>query len=165
MKEKLEYLLGQSLHRTLILLSILLFISSCGLLGNQTNTPPASSTTQQQSNTSGDPKTTKVAVESLAEKKGSTLSDIEVLWQIPNQAVEGFVINYGFDQSKLDQHAKIATKDLEKYEDQKHGFVFRYIIGDVPLNKTVYVSISAFNGEKISRPSEVFPVNAEVLSK
>ena len=156
--------------RVLITSSLYLSLSACSLLSGNTPPTPEAVTTKPSETTSvptnaATPKTAKVTIESLAEKKSSTLSDIEILWQIPVQPVEGFVINYGYDKAILDLNVKIATKDLEKFEDPKHGFVYRYVLGDVPLSKTVYVSIAAYNGTKVSLPSEIFPVSGETIGK
>jgi len=162
---------SQLLSSILISLVTLLTLASCASLQNATGSlfesaPKPGEETAPKTPPSEDkptPPTTKVGIENLAEKKAGTLSDIEVLWQIPTQPVEGFIINYGFDKTALDQHVKIATQDLEKFEDPKYGFVFRYVLGDIPLSKTIYVSIAAYNGSKVSRPSEVFPISGESI--
>lgn len=107
------------------------------------------------------PSTARVAIEDLKEKKANTLSDIEIVWQIPREYVEGFIIRFGFDKNNLDQQLRVLAKDLEKFEDPEHGFVYRYVIGEIPLGQVVYLSISAFTGEKISKPTDLFEVAAE----
>lgn len=159
-----------SVSRRLLAVGLCFSLSACGILNKTAPpvTPEAAQTKAPESHVPANPadnKTSKVIVEGLAEKKSATLSDIEVLWQIPTQPVDGFVIQYGYEKNTLDQQVKIATKDLEKFEDSKFGFVFRYVLGDLPLSKTVFVTISAYTGEKVSHPSEVFTVIGEAISK
>lgn len=111
------------------------------------------------------PTTSRVGIEDLKKKKESTLSDIEIVWQIPREIVEGFIIRFGYDKNDLNQQVRIEAKDLEKFEDPQHGFVYRYVIGDIPLGQVVYLSIAAFTGEKISKPTDIFEVAAEKFGK
>ncbi len=104
--------------------------------------------------------TTNVKIENLDLSKSRTSSDIEVIWQIPETPVEGYVVNYGFEQNNLTKQVRVRSEILEKAEDPKHGFVYRYVLSGIPLNKIVYISISAYNGSSISTSSEIFKVMA-----
>ena len=101
-----------------------------------------------------------VGVENLTENRNRTLSDIEVVWAIPDEKVEGYVINYGFEANQMDRVIKLKSANLEKFEDKNYGFVFRYVLSGIPRARTVYIAISAYNGTMVSAPSKVFKVNA-----
>lgn len=156
----------EDLLRMIVLLTAFpALLSSCAFIeSNQETLWGSAPKTGQEPGTAqtGSPaSTSKVAVEDLAAQKGGTLSDIEILWQIPEKEVEGFVLRYGFSRDSLDREAKVSSGELEKFEDPKFGFVYRYILTSVPLNRNLFVSISAFNQGKTSRPSQIIEVPAE----
>ena len=101
-----------------------------------------------------------VGVESLNESRSRTLSDIEVVWAIPDEKVEGYIITYGFEANQMDRVIKLKSANLEKFEDKNYGFVFRYVLSGIPLSRTVFIAISAYNGTLVSVPSKVFKVTA-----
>jgi predicted small lipoprotein YifL len=101
-----------------------------------------------------------VPVENLDESRSRTLSDIEVVWAIPDDSVEGYIITYGFDPSNMDRVIKLKSSNLEKFQDKNYGFVYRYVLSGIPLARTVYVSISAYNGTLVSAPSKIFKVTS-----
>lgn len=88
-------------------------------------------------------------------------SGVEVLWEIPAEPVDGFVIRYGYDRASLLQEKKVSASQLERFEDARFGFVYRFVLKDVEPNKPVFVSLTAFNGSKLSAPSPAFQVHTE----
>lgn len=55
---------------------------------------------------------------------------------------------------------KVPSAALDRFEDSKFGFVYRYVVKDVPTNKPVFVSLIAYTGSEQSAPSPVFEVGA-----
>ena len=47
---------------------------------------------------------------------------------------------------------------MEKIDDPVHGMVYHYLIKDVPADKKIYVTVSAFSRNIESTPSAVFEV-------
>jgi hypothetical protein len=82
-------------------------------------------------------------------------SRIEIIWSIPDQPVDGFVLHYGTEPGQLSSEMKISVADLEKYQDPERGAVYRYILSNVPPNKPVYVALSSYLGDASSSMSEV----------
>lgn len=110
------------------------------------------------------PHTTPVEIEALKPTEKSQTKDapssVELLWQIPTQPVDGFVIKLGYSREHLDKELRVNTSNLERFEDPKHGYVYRYVLRDIPRSHPLYVSMSAFRGENVSPASEVFELQA-----
>ena len=85
-------------------------------------------------------------------------SGIEILWQIPQKAVEGFVVKYGFSSEDLKYAVKVPAAEIEKFEHPVHGFVYRYLLEDIPEDEKVYITVSAYEGALESEPSAIFVV-------
>jgi len=91
-----------------------------------------------------------------AEKKASRMegtSTLEVLWQVPSEAVEKYHFYYGLEPDKLDNHIVVPISELQKTDHPKHGPVFRYELREVPANRAIYLSLRAENKYGISDPS------------
>ena len=139
----------------------MLLMTSCAYIKDSLSPAAESSTASEQTQELPARGTaSKVAIEDLSERQAKTLSDVEVIWQIPEKPVEGYVIKYGFNKYNLDREIKLLTTELEKFEDRRHGFVYRHVLGGIPLNQTVYVSVAAFEGEVVSRSSKIFEVRS-----
>lgn len=156
--------------RTNILFIASVFLSSCSLFDDTfLGSPSEQSETASQSEqadpgkipSAPDSPTTKVGVEDFEVSKDRTISDIEVIWQIPEETVDGYLITYGYEPENLDQQVKLQAQSIEKFEDKHHGFVFRHVLSGIPLSKTVYISISAYNGNVVSGPSKTFKVTSQ----
>lgn len=85
-------------------------------------------------------------------------SRVEVIWAIPQEPVDGYVVRYGYTRDDLKFEEKIPAEKLDRYEDPQYGFVYRHVLKDVPPNSTVFVSLSAYTGRNTSPPSTVFEV-------
>ena len=94
-------------------------------------------------------------------KDTTTLSSVEILWQVPGEAVEYYYLRYGTDSGKLDKKDKIAVKDLEKIDHPEHGPLFKYVISGVPAEQTIYFTIQAENQFGLSPESPVQQVDAQ----
>jgi hypothetical protein len=95
-------------------------------------------------------------------KAQDQLGEVELLWQIPPEPVDGFVIKYSYeDGSSMERQVKVRASELSKYEDEAYGFVYRYILKEVAAEKPVLVAISAYRGDEISSPSQVVRIDPE----
>jgi len=83
---------------------------------------------------------------------------VEVLWEISKTPVDGFVVEYQIEGETRKRQVEVPSKDLERYDDATHGYVYRYLIPDIPSNKRVTVRLTAFEGDQLSQPSEAFDV-------
>jgi hypothetical protein len=97
---------------------------------------------------------TKVPVEELEKDKKDSLG-LELVWAMPNEPVDGFVIHYGLHKESLDKQLTLKSNELEKMDDPDRGQVYRYVVKDVPADQPVFVGISAFAGQNSSPISEV----------
>lgn len=87
-----------------------------------------------------------------------TLSDVEIVWEIPREPVSKYVIYYGPSADRLDKSVVVETQDLEQLDDAAAGFVYRYDLKGIPANQRLFVSISSVtaSGESVrSAPIEV----------
>ena len=167
----------------LLLVLMLLGYSACGLMG-QSEQPPQDQTTGDQDVPSeevideaksqeppdliepeieGDqPETQAPAVEGqTASQPQEPSTTVELLWQVPGEAVEKYHLHYGFEETKLDHHLEIPVAGLERKHDAVHGPLFRFEIPNVPLNQTVFFSIQAENQYGLSPSSPVQSVAPE----
>lgn len=83
------------------------------------------------------------------------LSGIEVMWEVPSDPVDGFVIRYGEERDKLNREATIFRSELREERDSDYGPVYRYILRDIPADSRIFVAVAAFKGEAVSDFSDV----------
>jgi hypothetical protein len=88
-----------------------------------------------------------------------TPKGIEIIWAIPSEPVEGYVIRYGLSRDSLSQEKRIEVAKLERFEDPQFGYVYRTTIDEAP-QQNLFVSLVAYNGTKLSAPSPVFEVKS-----
>lgn len=144
-----------SLKRLLIILTILL-LSACSLSEPEIEEEAAPPKVQ-----ASEPKTSRVAVEEGRNR--SMLSDVEVLWRVPQDPVDGFIIYYGYDTGHMDRSIRVDLQELSPIQDMQFGEVYRYTLRDVSPARPLVISIAAFRGEEISQPSSVFSVEPSVM--
>ena len=82
----------------------------------------------------------------------------EIIWAIPTQAVDGFVVYYGTAKEKLDKQVRVSTADLDRYEDPQKGSVFRYVLTGIAQDQPVFVGLSAYSGDGVSPMSEIVEI-------
>lgn len=97
---------------------------------------------------------------SSAQGLNSNLSDVEILWLIPNEETEGFILSYGFSENSIDNKVTILSTELSKVTDPVYNQVYRYVLKNIPRDKVVYLQLVAFNGNNFSSPSKVFTLRA-----
>ena len=104
------------------------------------------------------PKTTQIDVEKLKDLEAKK-AVVEILWAIPKEPVDSYVIKYGLDEELLDKQLSLKVAEIEKYEDEKFGFVFRHLVSDVPQDRAIFVAIASEKDGKRSEFTNVFKVN------
>lgn len=83
----------------------------------------------------------------------SGTSTVEVLWQVPGEAVEKYHLYYGLEADELSNHIEVSVSELQKVDDPKHGPVYRYELKDIPAQRAIYLSLRAENKYGMSDPS------------
>lgn len=107
--------------------------------------------------------TTEKKEESKSEPKISKpkeYDEILLSWKVPTTPVDKFVIYFGFSRQLLDKKVEVAAKDLKESEDPRFGPVYKYYLIDVPVDKTIYVSIIAIKGKEASKMGEVIELKS-----
>ena len=135
-----------------LLLLVALILSSCSLWRGK------SESDDKQAGNGRSQQLSKVGIRQGADR--NPVTDVEILWGIPAQPVDGFVIYYGYEAENLPYQQKVAVNDLGKFEDDKFGFVYRFVLKGIPANKDLKVSIAAVSDGKITAPSDVFTVQS-----
>lgn len=106
-------------------------------------------------------KSAKVNVEKLDDRANSMMSDVEVLWQIPRDHVDGFLLRYGYNRDRLTNEVKVPVAELDIYDDPKYGEVYRLVLPGVTKDRPTFISIAAYTGDRVSAPSAPFEVQAQ----
>ena len=83
---------------------------------------------------------------------------IELLWSMPSEPVEGFIISFGDNPADLSQQQRVTMAELDKFEDPQHGFVCRYVLSNNRSDGSTFVSVRAFSGDQVSQPSAILEV-------
>ena len=152
-----------SLKKSFIL--SLLFLSACSIF----NTSGSNIENSQGNNPNSNAQVTEAAqvqdnLNNVLQNNGSfstsNISDIEILWLIPNEPTEGFILSYGFSENSLDNKIKLMSNELQEVADPVYNKVYRYILKNIPRDKIVYLQLTAFNGNNFSLPSKIFTLRA-----
>ncbi len=150
--------------RLIIALLLLLSISSCGFIEANTvglffpepeavnleGAPPAPPPTKTEP--------APVLIEKLNDSSVSQVDDIEILWKVPEQPVDGFVIHYGNANDQLDKELRVEVTELKKIEHPQFGTVYRYLLKSVARGEKLFVSISAYSDTLVSDHSAILEV-------
>jgi hypothetical protein len=83
------------------------------------------------------------------------VSSVEILWQVPGEAVEKYYLRYGTDDAVLDTSVVIMVRELDKIDHPDYGPLFRYVVSGVPAKQTIYFTIQAENQYGLSPASPV----------
>lgn len=121
----------------------IIFFSSCSWISEQLNQEPK-----------------KQPALSPAKKKISSSTPlaegIEVVWQVPGEKVDGFVVRFGYSKDSLTNDVKIPVSSLSVAQDPEFGPTYRYVVKDIEANRPIFVTLAAFRGEGLSEFSEIF---------
>lgn len=137
-----------------------LAVFGCSLVEPKPSSPDSAAVRPESSETASVPRTTSVPIEGLSPQKPK-YSNIEVVWAVPAEPVEGFVIYYGLSRDNLEFKVRVAAESLEQTQDNERGLVYRYVVRDVAADKPVYLAISAYSGDKASPLSEIREIAAQ----
>jgi len=94
--------------------------------------------------------------------KPKEFDEILLSWKVPASPVDKFIIYFGFSKNLLDKKIEVAAKDLKESEDPRFGPVYKYYLIDVPIDKTIYVSIMAIKGKEASKMGEVIELKSDI---
>jgi len=147
------------LGRVSIIIS-LSFLTACGFFGDTVEDSPGAAPATVQTRR----KLTTIRQQPLEREKNRLDSgdeqtrDVEILWQIPSIAVDGFVIEYRTDRQLQPTKVKVTAAELQKLEDAQLGYVYRYVLPKVPEKSLVTVRLASYIGETVSATSEPFVV-------
>ena len=130
MKVKSPIAFGRALSK--LSFSIALSLSGCTLFSDSFE--PAPPTNRPPGHISRGDELTQTPLRRRAE-------GIEVTWQVPSEPIDGFIIRYGYDRSRLDSESKISVSLLSPEKDPEFGPVFRFIIPGVRSDAIVFVSV------------------------
>ena len=133
--------------------SALLALGGCSFFEGGEPSKPA--TPSEDSSQSSDAALTQPKV-----SRPESTTGVEVLWEIPQEAVDGFVVRYGYDRSHMDHELKLTKADVSEVNDPEFGRAFRYVIQPTASEKPLFVSIASYKGELISDFSEVIEEKA-----
>jgi len=154
--------------RSSVALALLLVLTSgcsyierntIGLFSGEANVVDTGATDSNSVNGSTSDADQQVATEQIP----ATESDVEIVWEIPKNPVDGYLVRYGDRRDSLTQELRVLNSELAKVNDPKYGSVYRYLLRNMPTDKSVFVSIAALHsagtdGEAVSAPSAVFEV-------
>ena len=90
-----------------------------------------------------------------------SVAGVEIVWQVPTEPVDSYLIDYGEDPNNLTHHLEIGVEHLTRFDHPSQGPVFRYRVAGVDKNKDLYVVMRAKNKFGISDPSAPIRVPAE----
>lgn len=159
------------MRNILILLLLSILLSGCSFLdrnttglfteGESSEPPPASQIVKRpKTDATAKATTTSVPIEGgELEQRTSVERDIlEVLWKIPEERPDFYIIEYGFTQDSLNFSVELAESEVEKFDHPQYGYVYRYQINNFPPNKNAFVALKTKSGEQVSERSEIFEV-------
>ncbi|MDC0358005.1 hypothetical protein OAO01_04245 [Oligoflexia bacterium] len=104
------------------------------------------------------PKTTKVDIEKFEPNTESEASTVEIIWEIPKEPTDGFIIHYGYTKNNLEFQTRLDAEQLEKYEDPKFGFVYRHLMQEMSTEQALFFAMAAIRNDTVSELSEVFEI-------
>ncbi len=139
---------------SLYLLLLIFFLSGCGTT-RPWKAPPTQDPAALYS----------VTLESLSPAEPFSAlegaDEIELTWKVPDTAVDGFIIHYGYSPENLLHEVIVEESELRIFDDYQHGMVFRYLVKGVDRGRELHIAITAFKGSSVSDSSEVIKVAAE----
>ncbi|MCB9030704.1 MAG: hypothetical protein H6619_06590 [Deltaproteobacteria bacterium] len=89
------------------------------------------------------------------------VDEVRLTWKVPQDAVDGYLIHYGYSKNILTQRIKLKVSELQIVSDSNYGDVYKYILTNIPVNKTVYITISAIKDGVTSSPSSIIKLNPQ----
>lgn len=140
----------------LILVSLVLVasicLSSCSIFG--------SDEFSNDNNTSDSYNSDNLTTRTRKPKRSFTrnTNNIRLVWSIPPEPVDGFILNVSYNGSLSDTEIKIPVEELEKFDHPKYGFVFGYTLNGVFSDSGLKVTARSYLGDEVSPPGLVYAV-------
>jgi hypothetical protein len=86
---------------------------------------------------------------------------VEVLWQVPQSAVDQYLIEFQVGGQKSIVQKEVETISLEKIDHPNFGYVYRYVINQIPKGQRVKVRLTGKTNGILSAPSEIFELKSQ----
>ncbi len=141
------------------ILIILLLLSGCGFFGSPDKPADLPRARPRAHVPAIQNETTPVSIDTVETAGNNSL--IEILWTIPSEPVDGFVIHYGEYRDSLNQEIRVSRDSLERLEGPDNRPLFRYVMGDVPKNKPIFIAIASYRDNVTSPPSAAYEVQPQ----
>lgn len=149
----------------IILLALVLAAASCSKTAPKEELPaateePTKEVHQVEQSAQQLPQTTPAPTEQgevnkQLQSEAPVTGSVELIWQIPDQTVEKYHIEYGFAPDKLDRKVTVESAKLERVNDPVNGPIFRYVLHGIQEASSVYFTIQAENQFGVSPKSPV----------
>jgi hypothetical protein len=139
-------------------LCALLLLSGCSVFSDSSKTDAPSENgstveTEEANNRIGQISERRLRQEGFKRGNKALFDDVELIWEIPQKPVEGFVIEYTESGKSDYKRERVKTLDLERFDHPRYGYVYRHVLRGVRSNVPVEIMIRAFNAENTSEPS------------
>lgn len=105
--------------------------------------------------------TTVPVIKNATKPKPVEFDEVQLTWQVPKEPVDKYIIYFGFARDSLDKKIELDISTLEEIDDPRFGPIYRYFLVDVPIDRTIYVSIGAMRGSEVSKMGEIVELKAE----
>jgi len=134
--------------------------AGCSALGPsiQGAAPAGEALEKEKQEASQPAETARISIEQLRKESEREVPGLEILFEVPSLAPEAFLIHYGYSRDNLNFEQKIPVAELVQVEHPQFGTVYRYVLENIPPDKTVYLSLSSMSGSEILPPGQVFEV-------
>ena len=109
-----------------------------------------------------------VQVQALPERNLKKNDSVTIKWLVPNQALDGYVIRYGFSSTSLDYEERIRWTQLAIDSDAEKRRIFIHTLRGLPADRTVFLSVAALLEDQLSAPTAIFsvqPINTKDVEK
>lgn len=101
------------------------------------------------------PKTHSVRIEALE----AAFTSAEVTWEMQESSkFDGFVLHYGQNSKQLDKSVRIPLERLQAVTQNDGSKLYRYVLHDLPPDRSIWVAVSAFSGDQESTQSTALEV-------
>ncbi len=148
--------------RYILFILFTLFISACSSTLIEPSDTETTAVSGVERPPSAESVTSTVEVKELPKKNSPIPADeVQLIWAVPEVPVDNYIIYYGFSRDKLDNKINIALDQVDTFKDPRFGTVHRYYISNIPIDKTIYVSIAAMRGTKVSKAGEIIELKPE----
>ncbi len=90
-------------------------------------------------------------------------TDVEIRWIVGDDIPDGFIIGYGYNPDKVEHTIRLSANEIPYSDDPVYKKVFKYILKDQPIDRTIYIRIVSFKDNVYTKPSKPFVVEKKLL--